>query len=200
MERYYSKRKALEPDSGNNARNSLLDVINWEEEIKSDPGLRKQIEDYHPNLHERVIRKYLENGPCQPRIVRFPVTEIGGVPRRFVPEWFEDFGGWLEYSESKDRAYCFYCFLFRKKKDDGYEAFVKKGWNSYHRKERLHNHVSMVGGSHYLAMKKCDDLLQTKQHINVAYRNVSESAKNAYFAGLNGCNTLIFRKLDFTKI
>jgi hypothetical protein len=35
-------------------------------------------------------------------------------------------------------------------------------------------------------MKKCDDLLQTKQHTDVAYRNVSESAKNAYFARLNG--------------
>jgi hypothetical protein len=100
MERYYCKRKAPEPDSGNNARNSILDVINWEE-IKSDPGLRKQIEDYHPNLRERVRRKYLENGTCQPSTVRFPVTEIGGVPRRFVPQWFDDFGGWLEYRESK---------------------------------------------------------------------------------------------------
>jgi len=161
MERFY-KRKTPEPDSGNNARNSRLDDINWEEEIKFDPGLRKQIDDYHPNVRERVRRKYLENGPCQPRTVHFPMTNIGGIPRRFVPEWFDEFGGWLEYSESKDRAYCFYCFLFREKKDGGYEAFVKNGWNGYHRKERLQNHVGNVGGSHYLAMKKCDDLLQTK--------------------------------------
>ena len=39
-----------EPDSGNNARNSCLDDINWEEDIKYDTGLRKQINDYHPNL------------------------------------------------------------------------------------------------------------------------------------------------------
>ena len=185
MERFY-KRKAPEPDSGNNARNSRLDDINWEEEIKFDPGLRKQIDDYHPNVRERVRRKYLENGPCQPRTVHFPVTNIGGIPRRFVPEWFDEFGGWLEYSESKDRAYCFYCFLFRKKKDGGYEAFVKNGWNGYHRKERLQNHVGNVGGSHYLAMKKCDDLLQTKQHIDVAFRDVSESAKKDCFTRLNG--------------
>lgn len=25
--------------------------------------------------------------------------------RRFVPEWFDEFGSWLEYSESKNRAY-----------------------------------------------------------------------------------------------
>ena len=185
MERFY-KRKAPEPDSGNNTRNSRLDDINWEEEIKFDPGLRKQIDDYHPNVRERVRRKYLENGPCQPRTVHFPVTDIGGIPRRFVPEWFDEFGGWLEYSESKDRAYCFYCFLFREKKDGGYEAFVKNGWNGYHRKERLQNHVGNVGGSHYLAMKKCDDLLQTKQHIDVAFRDVSESAKKDYFTRLNG--------------
>jgi hypothetical protein len=178
--------KAPEPDGGNNARNSQLDDINWKEEIKSDPGLRKQIDDYHPNLRERVRRKYLENGPCQPRTHHVPMTEIGGIPRRFVPEWFDEFGGWLEYSESKDRAYCFHCFLFREKKDDRYEAFVKKGWNGYHRKERLKNHVGNVGGSHYLAMKKCDDLLQRKQHIDVVYRPVSESAKKAYFTRLNG--------------
>ena len=70
MERFY-KRKAPETDSGNNARNSRLDDINWEEEIKFDPGLRKQIDDYHPNVRERVRRKYLENGPCQPRTVHF---------------------------------------------------------------------------------------------------------------------------------
>jgi len=49
MERFF-KRKAPELDSGNNARNSCLDDINWEEEIKYDTGLRKQINDYHPNL------------------------------------------------------------------------------------------------------------------------------------------------------
>jgi hypothetical protein len=29
-----------------------LDDINCEEETKYDPGLRKQIDDYHPNLRE----------------------------------------------------------------------------------------------------------------------------------------------------
>lgn len=124
MERFF-KRKAPELDSGNNARNSCLDDINWEEEIKYDSGLRKQIDDYHPNLRERLRRKYLENGPCQPLTCRFSVIEIGGGPRRFILEWFDEFGGWLEYSESKDRAYCFCYFLFRHKKDGGYEAFVK---------------------------------------------------------------------------
>jgi hypothetical protein len=34
----------------------------------------------------------------------------------------------LEYSESKDASYCFYCFLFKKLvKGDKYESFTKVG-------------------------------------------------------------------------
>jgi hypothetical protein len=109
MERYFSKRKA--------PYRALEIDINWEEEIKYDPGIWKQIDAYHPNHREKVRRKYLENGPCRPRTCNFPVTITGDKPRRFNPEWFDEFGSWLEYSESADIAYCFCCFLFREKKD-----------------------------------------------------------------------------------
>ncbi|WVZ65563.1 hypothetical protein U9M48_014904 [Paspalum notatum var. saurae] len=52
MEKYF-KRKAPEPDSGINPRNLCVEDINWEEEIKFDPGLRKEIDKYHPNLREK---------------------------------------------------------------------------------------------------------------------------------------------------
>ncbi|EEE52071.1 hypothetical protein OsJ_33830 [Oryza sativa Japonica Group] len=122
-----------------------------EDEITYDPGLRKQIDEYHPNLRERVRRKYLENGPCQPRTFAFPMTSSR-----------------------------------REKKDGGYEAFVKNGWNGFHRKERLKLHVGDVGGSHYQAMKKCDDLLQKRQHIDVAFHSVRETCKRDYLTRLNG--------------
>jgi hypothetical protein len=102
MERFF-KRKASKHDHVNNSR--CLPEINFEEEIKYDLGLRKEIDAYHPNQREKVRRKYLENGPCQPRTCIFPFLE-----RRFIPEWFDEFDSWLEYSESKDRAYCF-CFV-----------------------------------------------------------------------------------------
>lgn len=107
----YLKRKV--PDSSNNARTSCPEVndLNWKEEIKYDPGLRKPIDAYHPNLRDRVRRKYLENGPCQPRTLNFPTTKISDRNRSFIPEWFDEFGGWLEYSEAKDKAYCFFLFL-----------------------------------------------------------------------------------------
>ena len=185
MEKYF-KRKAPELDSSINPRNLCVEDINWEEEIKYDPGLRKQIDSYHPNQREKVRRKYLENGPCQPRTCDFPVSYIGDKQRRFIPEWFDEFGSWLEYSESKGRAYCFYCFWFREKKDAGYEAFVVNGWNGYHRKDRLRLHVGDVGGLHFVAMKKCDDLLRREQHIDVAWNHHCEKAKRAYFTRLNG--------------
>jgi hypothetical protein len=76
--------------------------------------------------------------------------------------------------------------LFRDKKDARYEVFVVTGWNVYHRKERLRSHIGDVGGSHYIAMKKCDDLLQRKQHIYIAWNRYSKIAKQAYFTWLNG--------------
>jgi hypothetical protein len=31
------------------------------------------------------------------------------------------------------------------------------------------SHVGDVGGAHFIAMEKCDDLLQREQHIDVTY-------------------------------
>ena len=97
MERYF-KRKA-----------SCLaeDEINWDEEIQYDPGLRKEIDSYHPNLREKVRRKYLENGPCQPRTIDFSLQKVGykEKQRRFIGEWFDEFGPWFEYSEKKHKAF-----------------------------------------------------------------------------------------------
>ena len=94
---------------------------------------KEKEQNYHPNLKDLGRRKYLINGPCQPRTYEFPYTLIGDNNRRFNPKWFDEFGSWLEYNESKDKAYCFCCFLFRdrnNKKEARYEAFVMKGWNA----------------------------------------------------------------------
>jgi hypothetical protein len=91
----------------------VCNEINWEEEIEFDPDKRRSIDEYPPNQRDMVRRKYLANGPCQPHTDDYPATEICGRDRRFVSDWFDEFGSWLEYSESKDRAYCFCYFLFR---------------------------------------------------------------------------------------
>jgi hypothetical protein len=48
MDRYY-KRKEPKPSNIRNKGNQGTYEINWEEEIKYDPGLRKLIDAYHPN-------------------------------------------------------------------------------------------------------------------------------------------------------
>ena len=68
MERYY-KRKAQDTIDAN--RTLCSDEINWDEETKYDPCLRKEIDAYHPNVREKVRRKYLDNGPCHPRTCDF---------------------------------------------------------------------------------------------------------------------------------
>jgi hypothetical protein len=112
----------------------------------------------------------------------------GEKRRKFNPDWFDEFGSWLEYSKEKDKAYCFCCFLFRdrgNKKEAGYEAFVVNGWDSWHMKARLKDHVGGVGSIHNQAMKKCADLLKKDQHIDVTITIQSEAAKKAYFTRLN---------------
>ena len=72
-----------EHDSVTNTGNSSQDQedINWEEDIEFDPGKRRSIDEYPPNIKDMVRRKYLANGPCQPRTYHFPtrkyVVEIG---------------------------------------------------------------------------------------------------------------------------
>ncbi|XBI30816.1 hypothetical protein VPH35_054488 [Triticum aestivum] len=167
-----------EPNSTNNTRNlfQVEEEINWEEEIKFDPGKRRSIDEYHPNLRDMVRRKYFTNGPCQPRTGDFKVTEISGRDRRFVREWFDEF-----------ETYCFCCFLFRprKKKEAGYDAFVANGWSSWNKKYRLKEHVGDINSAHNQAKRDCDALQKQKEHIYVALNNQSNAERIAYYTRLN---------------
>jgi hypothetical protein len=73
MQRYF-KRKASDGPSPSTDHQCL----NWEDEIEFDPDKRKEISKDHPNIRDVIRRKYLENGPCQPRTLDFPSTKIGG--------------------------------------------------------------------------------------------------------------------------
>ncbi|KAL6573705.1 hypothetical protein OROHE_002164 [Orobanche hederae] len=80
-------------------------------DLPTDPGLRIRILDYNPNIRDEVRRAYLLKGPCQPRSHDFPYTAFGQRSRRFNPAWFDEFSTWLEYSISKNAAYCLCCYL-----------------------------------------------------------------------------------------
>ncbi|KAK1370521.1 hypothetical protein POM88_036613 [Heracleum sosnowskyi] len=80
--------------------------------LERDPGLRRPIWKYPPNVRDDIRREYIRLGPCQPQLRRdqYPDTEFGTQRRRFQASWFNTFK-WLEYSVLKDAAFCFPCYL-----------------------------------------------------------------------------------------
>ena len=133
MEKYLSKRK--EPDSSQtpNADSSKQSHMEINlPDLPSDPGLRTRILDYDANVRDKVRRAYLLKGACQPKSHEFPVTLFGKKPRKFNVAWFNEYSKWLEYSVSKDAAYCLYCYLFKPYvgAQGGGETFVSVGFKN----------------------------------------------------------------------
>ncbi|KAH7672367.1 Ribonuclease H-like protein [Dioscorea alata] len=83
-------------------------------DIVSDPGLRKPIEDFDFGIRDQVRREYLTRGPCQPIGHNFPQNDYGKQKRNFQDAWFKQHP-WLEYSITKDAAFYFWCYLFKPK-------------------------------------------------------------------------------------
>lgn len=97
-------------------------------DIIVDPTLLKPIEEMHPNIRD-TKREYVLICPCQPIGHKYPVRKIYGRNRRFHDKWYTD-RPWLEYSISKDAAFCFYCYLFKPLRVDNYgvKAFTTNGF------------------------------------------------------------------------
>ena len=60
-------------------------------------------------------------------------TKFGRHYHKFKPSWFaiEEFSPWLEYSPSKDVAFCLPCFLFDKPtRNSGSHVFTKDGFRN----------------------------------------------------------------------
>ena len=174
MERYY--KKASVSPSDNTSPSDNIGDLPW------DPAKRKSIKDYHANQVDEVRRKYLLRGPCQPLGHNFEKKLISGKMRRFNPAWFELYGNWLEYSVSEEKAYCLCCYLFR---DYGYYGFVKDGFSSWNKPDRLSFHVGDFNSSHNNVVKKCDDLMNQGQSIVHALYKKTNAMKNEYRIRLN---------------
>ena len=115
----------VEDDEGNDEVQFEVDL----EAFESDPGKQIPISTYNVNDQDKVRRRYIELGACQPKNHNFEYRDISGLQHRFSPSWFKDYK-WLEYSVDKEAAFCFVCYLFKDKTrcPDG-DAFVKKGFN-----------------------------------------------------------------------
>ncbi|CAN6557300.1 unnamed protein product [Malus baccata var. baccata] len=100
--------------------------------LHADPGYRRRMLDYPPNYREAIRRHYLQNDPCQPRDHIMP-RKVSNK-RCFITGWFDRFK-WLEYSISKDAAFCRYCYLFKCDFDQmgstGNDVFTEKGFTNW---------------------------------------------------------------------
>jgi hypothetical protein len=124
------------------------------EALEHDPGKRIPISRYAVNDQDRVRRRYIEMGPCQPKNHKFEFTNKGGIERRFCRVWFKEFP-WIEYSVEKDAAFCFVCYLFKDRtKSPGGDSFVKNGFRNWNMKPRLKKHEGSVSSAHAEASRK----------------------------------------------
>nr|XP_025694449.2 zinc finger MYM-type protein 1-like [Arachis hypogaea] len=182
MEKYFKRTSSLEIGSQNNSSTSSNKRSFLEFEVESliaDPGQRPKISSYHPNDRDKVRCAYLQKGPCQPRTHDFPQTAYGSSFRRFNPNWFDDYGNWLEYSISKDAVFYLCCYLMKPETEGG-DAFVTNGFSNWKKKERLQIHVGIHDSAHNQAWRKCEALMRPKQHITAAIEKQSEQAKKNY--------------------
>jgi hypothetical protein len=80
-----------------------------------------------------VVRAYLKLGPMQSLLQNYEASGVQGHQRHFKYNWFSIFPSWLEYSKSKNCAYCFYYFLrsMNRNKRGGSDAFTVHGFNNW---------------------------------------------------------------------
>ena len=185
------------------------------DELPYDPADRKRISEYtrNPKKQDEIRRRYLTRGPYRPPPnFDYPYRDIGSDRRRFNPEWFKEYGGWLEYSDKVHKAFCLCCYLFRDCNEGqaGNDAFAIKGWNSWNKKCRLDTHVGKdnVNSFHNVAVKQCDALMNQDQSIQVALDRQTDFTKKQNRIRLNTsidsvryllCQGLAFRGHDESK-
>ncbi|XP_039002229.1 zinc finger MYM-type protein 1-like [Hibiscus syriacus] len=131
---------------------------------------------------EIVRKKYIQRGACQPKKHKFPQTDFGGgTLRRFNKYWFNKYS-WLDYSVSKDVAFCFVCYLFKNEttKDAGGDAFFVNGFRGWNRPVRFRKHVGGINSAHNQAFQKFENLKNFKSSLKVSLDQQTEQAKSDY--------------------
>lgn len=150
-------------------------------EVERDPGLRRQIWEYPPNEQDQVVKAYMKHGPYQFFMDAYPPSGSKKHPRRFQSHWFKSFP-WLEYSPTKDAAFCFPCFLFSKKPvgKKGSTAFTITGFRNW---KKVHDgsacafltHMGSDSSSAHRYSVQCYDNLKNQPcHIEHAVERQSD--------------------------
>ncbi|GJV40293.1 hypothetical protein Tco_1418733 [Tanacetum coccineum] len=99
-----------------------------------DPGARPSISSFPSDHQDEIRHEYIRLVPYQLSKHKYPLSRGGpnGRMRSFQEVRFKRFW-WLEYSETKDAAYCLPCYLFNKKPVGrvGSDRFTKQGFNKW---------------------------------------------------------------------
>ncbi|XP_075077949.1 uncharacterized protein LOC142164252 [Nicotiana tabacum] len=175
MKRYYPTTSKI-PKSSSTSQD-LSKIANESEQhqqservnlgsLEVDLGERLAIRKYRPNDRDAIRRTYLQRGAFQPREHKFPQRNFYGKLRRFNPQWFSEYDC-LEYSITKDAAFCFYCYLFQDEciNQGGGDVFSSIGFTSWNKKDRFDMHISGPNSIQNQSRKKSEDLMRQKQFI-----------------------------------
>ncbi|KAL7087011.1 hypothetical protein ACP275_13G038800 [Erythranthe tilingii] len=155
--------------------------------LERDPGKRPQIWTYPVNQQDEIRRAYIKLGPYQLFLSKYPYSSNEkSTRRRFQYSWFSQFSSWLEYSPTKDAAYCLPCYLFASKQVArfGANAFTVEGFSNWKKVNdgdtcSFLRHVGNHKSSHFISMKSCEDLMNQSRHIDkVMQRQSSEQILN----------------------
>ncbi|XP_059306217.1 uncharacterized protein LOC132057610 [Lycium ferocissimum] len=122
----------------------------------------------------------------------FPQTNFYGDLCRFNPRWFDEFD-WLEYSITKDAAFCFYCYLFQDEciNQGGGDVFSTIGFTSWNKKRSLNEHVGKPNSVHNQSRQNCEDLLRQNQSIQSAFTKQTNQQKLDYRTRLEAAINVI---------
>ncbi|CAN6572903.1 unnamed protein product [Malus baccata var. baccata] len=156
------------------------------------------MKDYPSNIQDKVRRAYLQMGPCRPTKYEFPYTLYAKKKRLFVISWFEEYD-WLEYSISKDAAFCLHCYLFKINFSQlGSDAFTGVGFKKWkNARECFDKHVGPIGSFHNKAREAASYLMNQKTHIEVVVIKQSEEECMKYRLCLNAsidCTKFLLRQ------
>ncbi|XP_012833666.1 PREDICTED: zinc finger MYM-type protein 1-like [Erythranthe guttata] len=151
-------------------------MLNEEFDINSlerDPGKRPQIWMYPVEKQDEIRRTYIKLGPYQFYLPEYPYSGNEGNRRRFQYAWFSKFPAWLEYSPTKDAAYCLPCFIFASETNVrfGANTFMVEGFRNWKKVNEGKNCVFLrhIGGhnsQHCVSLKSCEDLMNQSAHID----------------------------------
>ena len=146
-----------------------------------DPANRRRMSKYNPNDREKIRRAYLQRGPCQLRLLKFPQKVIGKAKRKFNPIWFDLYKPWLEYSVKNDAVFCLYCYLCADDIGDNDDtSFTIGGFSNWKKPEIFRKHIGRVNSAHNQARQRCEDLMNEDQHIQHCFLKQSNQSQHEY--------------------